>query len=199
MRKKELLHFSVARAHYIPFHPPSPLKCIESSRSNRKRKTEPLGGSSRRPARPATATATATAPAKRPAGRRGVQRSSRFQAVAHTDFATVLHKAVPFLLRNGNRRLSHLKGVGKKQTVSVSAFAPIKTAWVSLKQSPLFYFTAFHPRGARTGGPGPGRAVSWPGSRAGSFRRGADRSRDPVRLHKVFLSKGRGGRSEAPL
>lgn len=85
--------------------------------------------------------------------------------------------------------------------MSVSAFTPDPDR-PALTPSPFFQFTAPGPPGARTGGGGVGggglrpRGARTPGP---GFRRGAQRSRGPARLYKVFLSKGRGGRSEAPL
>lgn len=84
---------------------------------------------------------------------------------------------------------SCLKGGGYAQTVS--AFTPDRDRLPQTSQDLFLRFTAFCPSPKELWGHGPG-------SQADGFRRAA-KSRGPPRLRKVFLFKGRGGRSEAPL
>lgn len=68
-----------------------------------------------------------------------------------------------------------------------------------LTQSPCFRFTAGYPRGAGAGGLAPRGARTRVWVSGGPFPPAAEQSRGAPQLHEVFLSKGPGGRSEAPL
>lgn len=148
----------------------------------------------RRSSRSAARKAKATAATSRPSGgARGLWRWSRSLGKAHTHAASACTK--PALLRPQAPRTRPasvvLAGVDVKQTVCQPTDTPRSRPPGQTDAKPARLFYCFLSPWSPAGGPA--------GASGRQLPPRSQRSRGPPRLHEVFLSKGRGGRSEAPL